>query len=183
VVPFDLTGTNQPPSLAAEPNRPVFTSRRRGAIAASIAIGGVAADCSRGSPYKGVQPTRQRSGEALAHAERWVHDRPQCPIGSQDQFFKAERNVELIDGQALFEVAKDKTRPFVVRSGATLVRAVGTQFDVYRKRSGTTVTVIEGRWRSGPGSLRNLRAGTLTRRLSCCPAGHAGLPVRGRAVT
>jgi len=29
--------------------------------------------------------------------------------------------------------------------GATRVRAVGTQFDVYRKRSGTTVTVIEGR--------------------------------------
>lgn len=58
---------------------------------------------------------------------------------------KAERDVELIDGQALFEVAKDKARPFIVRSGGTLVRAVGTQFDVYRKKSGTTVTVVEGR--------------------------------------
>ncbi len=61
------------------------------------------------------------------------------------KFSKSERNVDLMDGQALFEVAKDKSRPFIVRSGETIVRAVGTQFDVYRKRSGTTVTVIEGR--------------------------------------
>ena len=56
-----------------------------------------------------------------------------------------ERNVDLIDGQALFHVAKDSARPFIVHSGATLVRAVGTQFDVYRKDSGTTVSVVEGR--------------------------------------
>jgi transmembrane sensor len=42
-------------------------------------------------------------------------------------------------------VAKDPARPFIVHSGSTLVRAVGTQFDVYRKPSGTTVTVVEGR--------------------------------------
>jgi len=54
------------------------------------------------------------------------------------------RNIELIQGQALFHVAKDRTRPFIVQSGVTTVRAVGTQFDVYRKTSGTTVTVLEG---------------------------------------
>jgi transmembrane sensor len=56
-----------------------------------------------------------------------------------------ERSIELIEGQALFRVAKDKTRPFTVRSGDGSVRAVGTQFDVYRKRTGTVVTVVEGR--------------------------------------
>jgi transmembrane sensor len=55
------------------------------------------------------------------------------------------REVDLIEGQALFHVAKDPARPFVVRSGPTNVRAVGTQFDVYRKDTGTTVTVVEGR--------------------------------------
>lgn len=60
------------------------------------------------------------------------------------RFSKAERDVELLQGQALFEVAKDKVRPFVVRAGETRVRAVGTQFDVNRLPSGTTVTVIEG---------------------------------------
>lgn len=60
-------------------------------------------------------------------------------------FSKAERDVELLDGQALFEVAKDAARPFVVKSDGTWVRAVGTQFQVDRKSSGITVTVVEGR--------------------------------------
>jgi transmembrane sensor len=61
------------------------------------------------------------------------------------RFSKGERDVELIEGQALFGVAHDATRPFIVSAGNTAVRAVGTQFDVYRKRGGTTVTVVEGR--------------------------------------
>lgn len=55
------------------------------------------------------------------------------------------RLIELVDGQALFEVAKDPQRPFIVRSGNVTTRAVGTQFDVYRKSTGTVVTVVEGR--------------------------------------
>jgi transmembrane sensor len=61
------------------------------------------------------------------------------------RFSDRERAVELLAGQALFRVAKNKNRPFVVTSGDTRVRAVGTQFDVNRKRSQTIVTVIEGR--------------------------------------
>jgi len=60
-------------------------------------------------------------------------------------FSERERDVELVEGQALFRVAKDHVRPFVVQSAGTRVRAVGTQFDVYRKASGTQVTVVEGR--------------------------------------
>jgi transmembrane sensor len=56
----------------------------------------------------------------------------------------ASRDIELASGQALFHVTKDPARPFIVRSGEATVRAVGTQFDVYRKMSGTTVTVLEG---------------------------------------
>jgi len=55
------------------------------------------------------------------------------------------RDVELLEGQALFRVARDPGRPFVVRSDSTRVKAVGTAFDVYRQAAGTTVTVIEGR--------------------------------------
>jgi len=60
------------------------------------------------------------------------------------RFTDHERSVELIQGQALFRVAKDTRRPFVVHSGETFVRAVGTEFDVYKKRIGTVVTVVEG---------------------------------------
>jgi transmembrane sensor len=56
-----------------------------------------------------------------------------------------ERRIELIEGQALFNVAKDPERPFIVESDRTQVRAVGTLFDVYRKAGGITVTVVEGR--------------------------------------
>jgi transmembrane sensor len=56
-----------------------------------------------------------------------------------------QRDVTLLEGQALFRVAKDSKRPFVVRAGDAEVRAVGTEFDVYRKQTATVVTVVEGR--------------------------------------
>jgi len=61
------------------------------------------------------------------------------------RFSANERRVELIAGRALFQVAKSQSRPFVVSSGDTRVRAIGTEFDVYRKESSTVVTVVEGR--------------------------------------
>jgi transmembrane sensor len=61
------------------------------------------------------------------------------------RFTKRGRNVELIDGQALFTVAHDPSRPFIVTSDDTRVRAVGTQFVMYRRKTGTTVTVLEGK--------------------------------------
>lgn len=61
------------------------------------------------------------------------------------RFTADQRAVDLVEGQALFHVAKDPSRPFVVRSDDTKVRAVGTEFDVYRRATGTTVSVVEGR--------------------------------------
>jgi ferric-dicitrate binding protein FerR (iron transport regulator) len=58
---------------------------------------------------------------------------------------RRQRDVTLLEGQALFRVAKDAQRPFVVRAGDAQVRAVGTEFDVYKKQSETVVTVVEGR--------------------------------------
>lgn len=56
-----------------------------------------------------------------------------------------QRHVDLLDGQAIFEVAHDSSRPFTVATSRVAIRAVGTQFDVNRRRSETVVTVIEGR--------------------------------------
>lgn len=55
------------------------------------------------------------------------------------------RGIDLVRGQASFEVAKDPVRPFVVRAGEVAVRAVGTVFDVYRTGDKVTVTLIEGK--------------------------------------
>jgi transmembrane sensor len=61
------------------------------------------------------------------------------------EFDPATRNVELLEGQALFRVARNPSRPFIVHAGGTLVRAVGTEFDVNERKSGTVITVVEGR--------------------------------------
>ena len=61
------------------------------------------------------------------------------------RFDRPERRIDLLAGQALFRVAHDTTRPFVVYSDSARIRAVGTEFDVYRKSTGTIVTVVEGR--------------------------------------
>jgi transmembrane sensor len=59
-------------------------------------------------------------------------------------FEKNLRSVTLRRGEGLFEVAKDKTRPFVVSTGEVAVRAVGTAFAVRALTSEVTVTVTEG---------------------------------------
>lgn len=56
-----------------------------------------------------------------------------------------ERRVTLDYGRAYFQVAKDPERAFGVLVGNSLVRDVGTAFDIYREQSETTVTVARGR--------------------------------------
>jgi len=48
------------------------------------------------------------------------------------RYRKDSRSVSLMQGEALFEVAKDKHRPFTVNADDTTVRALGTQFTVER---------------------------------------------------
>jgi transmembrane sensor len=78
------------------------------------------------------------------------------------RFSQHERTVDLLAGQALFRVAKDATRPFLVLSAGTRVRAIGTQFDVNRKQSSTIVTVIEGRVAILPQSVEKRTAAAPT---------------------
>jgi transmembrane sensor len=56
-----------------------------------------------------------------------------------------ERRVRLDRGEAMFEVTKDPTRPFVVTSGDEQVRALGTTFIVRRESGKTAVTLLEGK--------------------------------------
>jgi transmembrane sensor len=61
------------------------------------------------------------------------------------RFGDAGRTLQLLEGQALFQVARNSTRPFVVRMGDARVRALGTRFDIHKKRAGIMVTVVEGK--------------------------------------
>jgi transmembrane sensor len=56
------------------------------------------------------------------------------------------RQIYLRKGEAYFQVAHDRSRPFFVHAGDALVRAVGTQFDVrLRADQHVDITVDEGR--------------------------------------
>lgn len=60
-------------------------------------------------------------------------------------FNEERRRVTLDEGEALFDVAKDKARPFVVHAGEAFVTAVGTSFTVKRLESAPVeVMVREG---------------------------------------
>ncbi|OAN62269.1 FecR family protein [Sphingomonas sp. TDK1] len=56
-----------------------------------------------------------------------------------------ERLVQLDRGEAMFEVAHNSTRPFLVRAGDKQIRAVGTSFVVRRDGDTVTVTLLHGR--------------------------------------
>ncbi|MBW2366354.1 MAG: FecR domain-containing protein [Deltaproteobacteria bacterium] len=61
------------------------------------------------------------------------------------QFSNETRHLELKTGRALFSVNHDPARPFVVAAGNVVVRALGTVFNVYKKRTGRVkVSVSEG---------------------------------------
>ena len=55
-----------------------------------------------------------------------------------------QRHLELLRGEALFEVAPDRARPFVVLTEAMVVHAVGTAFDVRLEADHLDVMVTEG---------------------------------------
>ena len=61
-------------------------------------------------------------------------------------FTQTQRNVYLTKGEAIFEVAKNPQRPFLVNTDLAVVRAVGTRFEVRRRDDGRVlVTVKEGK--------------------------------------
>lgn len=60
------------------------------------------------------------------------------------RFAADQRLIELEAGQAMFDVAPDRERPFVVQAGQARVTAVGTVFDVRRDAAAASVTLVSG---------------------------------------
>lgn len=62
----------------------------------------------------------------------------------QVSFTPAQRNVTLLDGEAMFSVTHDASRPFVVDAGTGRVTVTGTRFDVRRIEKHVAVAVESG---------------------------------------
>lgn len=132
-------------SLWAKPAHPRAAASRRGMRwAIAVAIVGLSMSLAwlglRAESYDtGVG--EQRSVTLADGSTVDLNSRSRIEI----RYSRHRREVDLLAGQALFSVAKDPARPFLVTSGKSRVRAVGTQFDVNRRQAGTVVTVLEGR--------------------------------------
>ena len=101
-----------------------------------------------------VLEQRTRPGQRLAHSlddgsvldlagDTWVRVR-QTPH---------RRQVELLRGEAFFDVAHAAGRPFEVLTADSRVRVVGTRFDVNLTAGRTELAVEQGRVRFGPRGL------------------------------
>lgn len=146
VIPLAARGAQAPHSKQTEPSndRRRFVPGR--ALAAGIAAALLIAGAVGWFNWRGRDTYTTGIGEqrTIRLADDSIVDL-NARSSIRVRFSTSERIIDLVEGQALFHVARDPNRPFIVRSDNTAVRAVGTQFDVYRKDDGLVVTVIEGR--------------------------------------
>lgn len=71
------------------------------------------------------------------------------------------RQVELLQGEATFDIARDR-RPFEVKVNGLEIRDIGTVFDVSRRLQSTRIGVVSGKvevWSQGAGARRLAQLG------------------------
>ncbi len=95
-----------------------------------------------------------------AHNERSTVTLPDGSIVSMNRdteldvdYLTGRRVVQLVRGQAFFEVAKDVDRPFVVKAADRNIYALGTRFDVRMNYERVEVVLVEGRVSVEPNRL------------------------------
>lgn len=142
-------------------SRRAFLMAGGAAAAAGIAVLAAPA-VFRAAPDRAILTTAKGEFRKVPLADKSVAT---INSGSRIEFrlTRQKRQVSLTRGEAWFEVAKDKSKPFIVDTGEVLVRAVGTAFGVRRFGNGAEVLVTEGTvevWsRDGSAQKRLLTAG------------------------
>jgi transmembrane sensor len=139
--------------------------QRAGSRRAFLAAGGVAAGTGLfaltrlfAGPDRTVLATARGEFRKVPLADKSVADINSGSLLEVRMTGRA-RQVTLKQGEVWLEVAKDKTKPFVVAAGDVRVRAVGTAFGVRRFGNGAEVLVTEGTvevWSSDGSARRRL---------------------------
>jgi transmembrane sensor len=126
--------------------------RRTSAVRGWIAAGGVAAAATIALaviPFGALAPTTQSFATAKGeHRTVKLADGSSIELNGGSRLSVTlgahERQVSLPEGEALFDVAADKARPFLINAGDRTVRVVGTRFDVRHRGDDLSVTVERG---------------------------------------
>ena len=131
-------------SVATKGERRLSLSRREllAAGVAAIAVGG-------GLSWRVLRGGRERYASGIGEVRRIALEDGSTLLLNTDSevavwFGEHNRNIQLLRGEALFEVAHDRERPFFVAVNDIVVRAVGTAFAVRLEASQVDVTVTEG---------------------------------------
>ncbi|MCG8908376.1 FecR family protein [Pseudomonas sp. DP-17] len=131
---------------AEDYRRRVRRPRRWLALAASACVAAIAVTIVLPEPLAALYADyATRTGERrmleLADGSRiWLNSDSALSV----DFGPQQRRLRLHSGEALFEVAKDAARPFIVEARGGEVRAVGTRFDVDSRGPQVRVDVTEG---------------------------------------
>lgn len=131
---------------AEDYRRRVRRPRRWLALAAAACVAAIAITIALPEPLAGLYSDyATRTGERrmleLADGSRvWLNSDSALSV----DFSPQQRRLRLHSGEALFEVAKDAARPFIVEARGGEVRAVGTRFDVDSRGPQVRIDVTEG---------------------------------------
>lgn len=126
--------------LHATPKRAGF-ARVGLALAASLALGLGVLWWSMGAADRYVTRPGEQQVAALRDGSR-IALNTDTRVGVR--FDDSRRHIRLDHGEAMFEVAHDADRPFVVIAGDTRIEALGTVFIVRRSRGEVVVTLVKG---------------------------------------
>ncbi len=118
------------------------TFLRFGAMAAGVAVISASAVLSMG-PDESLVVTAKGEYRKVLLADHSVAS-VNSGSGIEVSLARKARDITLRHGEAWFEVARDKARPFTVAAGGARARAVGTAFGVRRYGNGAEVMVTEG---------------------------------------
>lgn len=152
VIPFTSRGTS------ALHHRREMQRRRRRSIRVRVAVAGVACVAVGGWLAKPIYFDKRITTGAGEWEQTLLTDGSVLRIGPNTRlrwsFDEAQRTIVLSRGEAVFEVARDPSRPFIVTTHAGDVRAIGTEFGVALMNASTViVTVAHGKVSvSKPGS-------------------------------
>jgi transmembrane sensor len=122
-------------------------SRRTFMIGGAIGLGAVGA----GSIVLPPMLTRMKADHVTSTAEIRRIDLPDASVMTLGPdsavalaFSDAHRQIELLAGMAYFDVADDRTRPFVVSSGPVTATTAGTAFDISSDAGFVSISVENG---------------------------------------
>ncbi len=100
---------------------------------------------------KDITPSLETTSYQTARAEHKtirLDDGSKINLGARSiinvNYSDIRRDITLVRGEAIFDVVKDKTRPFVVKTGNGTVTAIGTKFNIHSNDQNVVVTVLEG---------------------------------------